>query len=80
MFVGETLNLNCVTNDASETPLEITAPDGSMVNGTLRVEKVEANDEGIYTCWLSSDTGPCGKATYNMDVRVFKIGKYEVYY
>ena len=71
VFVGETLDLACVTDDASETALEITAPDGNMVNGSMRVENVGADDEGIYVCQLTDDTGPCPEATYEMNVRVF---------
>ena len=74
VFVGETLDLNCVMNDESETALEITAPDGNVVNGSFRVESAGASDEGIYVCQLTSDTGSCIGATYEMDVRVF--GKY----
>ena len=78
MFVGETLDLTCATDDASETALEITAPNSNVVNGTLRVENVGTNDEGIYTCRLLSASQPCSRATYIIDVRVF--GKQILYH
>ncbi len=71
-FVGETLELNCATDDNAMVPLEITAPDGSMATGSLIVSSVDMGDEGTYSCRLSNDPGPCGQATEQREVRVFK--------
>ncbi len=70
-FVGETIELNCATDDNEMVPLEITAPDGSMANGSLIVSSVDMSDEGTYSCRLSKDPGPCGQATEQREVRVF---------
>ena len=76
VFVGETLDLACATADTGN-PLEITAPNGAVGNGTLRVMDVGPNDGGIYRCQLTAVSGPCGNATLEMNVTVF--GKYRSY-
>ncbi len=73
-FVGETLELNCTTDD-NMVPLEITAPDGSMATGSLIVSSVDIGDEGTYSCRLSNDPGPCGLSTEQREVRVFSYCK-----
>ncbi len=70
-FVGETLELNCATDDNAMVPLEITVPGGSMATGSLIVSSVDMGDERTYSCRLSNDPGPCGQATEQREVRVF---------
>ncbi len=73
-FVGETLDLSCVTDDNDMVPLEITAPNGVMATGSLSVSNVNTGDAGSYQCRLSNTEGPCGAAVQRREVEIF--GKY----
>ena len=72
VFVGETLDLDCVTDDDDKLPLLITTAGGARSNGTASVTNIaHPGDEGTYSCRLSTDSGPCGGATQDFVIQVF---------
>lgn len=71
IFIGETLDFTCATDDAEQLPLLITAVDGTESLGSANVTDAAEEDGGSYACRLSTDTGPCGGATQNLIVQVF---------
>ena len=73
IFVGETLNLDCATDDG--TGLDILDFDDNFLRvGNFSITSTIDNVDdvnGTFQCSLANIEGPCGMATRPFSVRVF---------